>query len=78
MDTESAYNMASVPPSLHSFSNLSAGPILPPVDTSIKTIFENGIRVFGDASAVKQIFDLVVKYPSIWESQGFVQVALER
>lgn len=68
MDNQSAYDVASIPSSLHSFSNLSAGPTLPPTDTLMETVLENGIKVFGDASAMKQIFDLVVEYPSIWES----------
>lgn len=68
MDTQSIYDAVSVPPSSHSFSNLSAGPTLLPADTSMETVLENGIRVFGDASAVKQISDLVARYLSIWES----------
>lgn len=34
--------------------------------------------MFGDADAVRQISDLVAEYPSIWESQGFVQIPPER
>ena len=44
----------------------------------METVLENGIRVFGDTDAVKQISDLVAEYPSIWESQGFVQIPPER
>ncbi len=76
-DTRSAYDAASVPPS-SPFPNLGAGPALPPADTSMETVLENGIRVFGNANAVKQISDLVAEYPSIWESQGFVQIPPER
>ena len=78
IDTQSAYDAASVPLSLHFFSNLSARPTLPPAETSIKTVLENDIRVFGDASAVKQISDLVAEYPLIWEFQAFVQIPPER
>lgn len=68
IDTQSTYDATSVPPSSHSFSNLSAGPTLPPTDTSMETVLENGIKVFRDASIVKQISDLVAEYPFIWES----------
>ena len=78
IDTQSAYNAASVPPSSHSFSDLSAGPALPPADASIETVLENGIRVFGDASIVQQISNLVAEYPSIWESRDFVQIPPEQ
>ena len=78
IDTQSAYNVASVPPSSHSFSNLSAGPTLPPTDASMETVLKNGIRMYRDASAVKQISYLVIEYSSIWESQGFVQIPPER
>lgn len=68
IDTQSTYDTTFVPSSSHSFSNLDAGPTLPPTDTSIETVFENGIKVFGDASIVKQISDLVAEYASMWES----------
>ena len=77
-DTRSAYDAASVPPSLHHFFNLGVGPALPPTDASMEIVFENRIRVFGDTNAVRQISDLVAEYPSIWESQGFVQISSER
>ena len=78
LDTRSAYDAASVPPSSHPFSNLGAGPALPPADASMETVLENGIKVFGDTNAVRQISDLVAEYPSIWESRGFVQIPPER
>ena len=65
INTQSAYDAASVPPSSHSFLDLSAGSTLPPVDASMETVLNNGIRVFGDASVVKQISDLVAEYLSI-------------
>lgn len=77
LDTRSAYDTAFVPPSQHPFFNLGAGPTLPPTDASMETVLENGIRVFGDTNAVRQISDLVAEYPSIWESQGFVQIPPE-
>lgn len=74
IDTQSAYNAASVPASLHSFSNLSAEPTLLPINALIEIVLNNGIRMFKDASLVKQISDLVTKYLLIWEFQGFVQI----
>ena len=78
IDTRSAYNATSVPPSLYLFSNLRAGPMLPSTDALMETVLENRIRMFGDANAVRQISDLVAEYPSIWESQDFVQILFER
>lgn len=37
----------------------------------------NGVSVYGDADAVAQLSQLVAKYPSIWESEGFVRVPPE-
>lgn len=65
INTQSAYNVASIPLSLHPISNLSARSTLPLIDALMETVFENGIRVFEDADAVRQISDLVAKYPSI-------------
>ncbi len=76
-DTRSAYDAASVPPS-SPFSNLGAGPTLPPTDTLMEKVLKNRIRVFENANAVRQISDLVAEYPSIWESQGFVKIPPER
>lgn len=78
IDTQSAYEAASVLPSLHSFTDPNAGFALPLLDASMKTVLENGIRVFGDASTVEQISNLVTEYSSIWESQGFFQIPLEQ
>lgn len=78
IDTRSAYSAASVLPSSHPFSLLGAELTLPPADALMETVLENGIRVFGDANVVRQISDLVTEYPSIWESQGFVQIPPER
>ena len=78
IDTKSAYSAASIPPSSHPFSVLGAEPTLPLTDTSMETVLENGIKVFGDVDVVRQISDLVAEYLSIWESQGFVQIPPER
>lgn len=39
---------------------------------------DNGVRVYGDKVAVREISELVAQYPSIWESEGFVQISPER
>ena len=72
INTQSACDATFVLSSSHSFSNLSAGPTLSPTDASLETVLKNGIRVYRDASAMKQISELVAEYPSIWEPQGFV------
>lgn len=74
MDTQFSYALAAVLPSLYSFSNVSARPILLPTDYLMETILKNRIRVYGNINTVKQISDLVAEYPSIWKSQGFVQI----
>lgn len=78
MDIRSVYDLAAILPFLHFFLNLSAGLILLPAYFLIETILNNGIRMYGDASTIKQISDLVAEYPSIGESQGFVQISSER
>ena len=42
------------------------------------TKLENRVRVYGDEHAVALLAQLVAKYPSIWESKGFVQIPPER
>ena len=44
----------------------------------METVLDNGVKVYRDPAAVKQIADLVVEYSTIWESKGFVQIPLER
>lgn len=44
----------------------------------MKTVLDNGVKVYGDAAAIKQIADLVAEYPTIWESKGFVQIPPKR
>lgn len=61
MDTQSAYKLAAVLSSSHSFSNVSVGPILLSADYLMETIFNNQIRVYGNTNIVKQISDLVTE-----------------
>lgn len=78
IDTQFVHDSAIFRPSSHSFSDLSARPPLSLVNSLIKTVLDNGIKVYGDIVAVKQISELVFQYLSIWESQGFVQIPPDR
>lgn len=59
-------------------SGYDAGSSLLPTDSSLETVLNKRVRVYGDPTAVKQIAELVVEYPTIWKSQGFVQIPPER
>lgn len=45
-----------------------------PTDPSLETVLDNGVKMYGDAVTVRQIADLLPEYPTIWESQSFVQI----
>ena len=77
-EDQAAIDSATFPPSSQSMSDLSARPPLCQTDSSLETVLDNGVKVYGDATAVEQIAELVVEYPTIWESQGFVRIAPER
>lgn len=51
---------------------------LAPMDTLIETQLDNSVRVYRDEVAVKELSKLVAQYPSIWESEGFIQIPPER
>lgn len=78
VDTQFVYNSAAFPLFSQSFSNLRAGPPLSLIDVSIETMLDNKIKMYGDTITVKQISELVSQYPSIWKSQGFVQISPEQ
>ena len=44
----------------------------------METQLDNGVRVYGDEAAVREISELVAQYLSIWESEGFMQISPER
>lgn len=44
----------------------------------LKIVLSNRVRVYKNKTAIKQIVELVAKYLTIWESQGFVQILSER
>ena len=73
-DERAAIDSATFPLSLQPLSEFSAGPPLFPTDSSLETVLDNGVKVYGDAAAVEQIAELVAEYPTIWESQCFVRI----
>lgn len=71
-NVKSAFYSATVPPQTtlcfeHEFS---WAPTL--TDSSIETMLDNRVRVYGDKHAVTLLSQLVAEYPSIWESKRFV------
>ena len=78
MDEQAAINSATFPPSSQSLSDFSARPPLCQTDSLLKTVLDNGIKIYGDTAIVEQIAELVAEYPTIWESQGFVRIPLKR
>lgn len=77
-ETRSVLDSATAPPLLYQllgyndkFSIFSTYP-------SMETVLNNGVKVYRDVAAVGQIADLVLEFPTIWESQSFVQVPPER
>ena len=72
------YDAASTPPtSLFLFYERN-GIIIPSAGASLEIELPNGIKIYGKGQAIEKITCLVNKYPSIWESSGFLQVPPER
>ena len=77
-DTETAFDLATVPPQIAPFFEHSPSCPPTPANPSMVTTLNNGVRVYGDKHAVTLLAQLVAEYPSIWESEGFVQIPPER
>ena len=77
-NAHSVRDAATSPPYSQHLPNPDTSSFFLPSDSSLETILSNGVKVYGDATAVKQIAELVAEYPTIWESQGFVQIPPER
>lgn len=77
-NVHSVRNATTSPPSSQHLSKPNAVSFLLPNNSSLKTVLSNGIKVYRDITAVRQIVDLVAEYPIIWKSQGFVQILPER
>ena len=73
-DAKSAFNSATVPPQTAPFFEHELCCTPTSTDPSMETRLDNGVRVYGDEHAVALLAQLVAKYPSIWESEGFVQI----
>ncbi len=67
-NTHSALDAATFPPLLQYFSEYNTSPPFLATNSSLETVLNNGIRVYGDKTAVRQIAELVAEYPTIWES----------
>ena len=76
-NTETAFDSATIPPQTGPFFEHGPSCTPTPTDPSMVTTLENGVRVYGDKHAVALLAQLVAEYPSIWESEGFVQIPLE-
>ena len=74
VDHDSASSPPISPILFHEWSGIT----ILPANTGLKTELSNGIKIYGDRQAVEKITRLVNKYPSIWESLGFMQVPPER
>lgn len=77
-EAQATFNSAAFSPRAQPFFDLHAEVALASRDTLIETQLDNGVRVYGDEVAVREISGLVAQYPSIWESEGFVQISPER
>lgn len=77
VDAQATFDSAAFPPRAQPFFDLHARVALAPTDTLMETQLDNGVRVYGDEVAVTEISELVAQYPSIWESEGFVQIPPE-
>ena len=77
-DAHSVYDAVTSPPYSHHLPNPNTSSSFFPSNSSLEAILSNGVKVYGDATAVKQIAELVAEYPTIWESQDFVQIPPER
>ncbi len=77
-NSHSVRDAATSPPSSQHLPNPNASSCFSPDDSSLEKVLNNGVKVYGDATAVRQIAEFVAEYPTIWESQGFVQIPPER
>ena len=77
-DAQATFDSAVFPPKAPPFFDLHAGISLAITDTAMEMQLDNGVRVYRDKAAVREIFELVAQPLSIWESEGFVQILPER
>ena len=64
-DAQATFDFAAFPPRAQPFFDLHTGVALAPTDTLIETQLDNGVKVYGDEAAVREISELVAQYLSI-------------
>lgn len=65
MDAQTTFDSAAFLLKAQPFFDLHAGVALAPINTLIEMQFDNGVSVYGNKIAVKEISELVAQYPSI-------------
>ena len=77
-DAKAALNSATVPPLTAPFFKYKpfCAPI--PTDPSMERTLDNGVKVYRDKHAATLLARLIAEFPTIWKSQGFVQILPER
>lgn len=70
VDTQATFHLAAFPPAALPFLDLGAEPTLAPRNGLMETQLNNGVRVYRDSAAMKEISKLVVEYPSIWNERS--------
>ncbi len=64
-NAHSIRDAATSPPSSQHLPSPDASSSFLPSDSSLETVLSNGVKVYGDATTVKQIAELVAEYPTI-------------
>ncbi len=77
-NTQSALDAATSPPLSYQPPSYSGDSPFLTTNPSMETVLDNGVKVYGDIVAIKQIANMVAEYPTIWESKSFVQIPPER
>ncbi len=77
-DAKAAFNSATVPPLTAPYFEHKPSCAPTPTDPSIERTLDNGVKIYGDKHAATLLAQLVAEFPTIWESQGFVQIPPER
>ena len=65
-------------PPIHAPPILSSGVSISAVDPALETRLSNEIMVYGEPEVVSRFKDLTEEFPSIWTSQGFVDIPPKR
>lgn len=78
-DVQATFNSTAFSPRAQPFFDLHARIALALTDTNtfIKIKLDNGIRVYKNKAAVREISELVAQYPFIYEFEGLVWIFLK-